>query len=127
KLRPPLVDKSLSSGFAGGTVRSENPIPAPKAVGAPHAMEIEYAMGNLHLIKDYEWAAEDMEVSKTMFNYFTNFVKTGNPNGKDLPEWPKAEKDTWTPSLINIDVNTQAEKAKADERYKFHDSFYGKK
>lgn len=127
KLRPPLVDKSLSSGFAGGTVRSENPTPAPKAVGAPHAMEIEYAMGNLHLIKDYEWAAEDMEVSKTMFNYFTNFVKTGNPNGKDLPEWPKAEKDTWTPSLINIDVNTQAEKAKTDGRYKFHDSFYGKK
>lgn len=125
KLRPPLVDKSLTSGLAGGTVRAEGATPAPKAIGAPHAMEIEYAMGNLHLVKDYEWRAEDHEVSKTMFGYFTNFVKTGNPNGEGLPEWPKAT-DVSNPAIINIDVDTQSEKAQQDERYKFHDRFYRK-
>lgn len=123
KLRPPLVDKSLTSGFAGGTVRAENPEPAPKAIGAPHAMEIEYAMGNLHLVKDYEWTAEDYKVSNTMFGYFTNFVKTGNPNGENLPEWPKAT-DASNPEIINIDVDTKSEKAEKDARFKFHDRFF---
>ncbi|WP_040490415.1 carboxylesterase/lipase family protein [Indibacter alkaliphilus] len=126
KLRPPLVDKSLTSGFAGGTVRAESAEPAPKAIGAPHAMEIEYAMGNLHLIKDYEWTAEDYQVSKTMFGYFTNFVKTGNPNGDGLPDWPKVGKEEKNPSIINIDVKTEKEKAEKDQRYDFHDRFYKK-
>ncbi|KEO75488.1 carboxylesterase/lipase family protein [Anditalea andensis] len=126
KLRPPLVDRSLSAGLAGGTVQQENPGPAPKAYGAPHAMEIEYAMGNLHLVDEYEWSAEDRAVSKVMFQYFTNFVKTGDPNSKGLPEWPKAERGSNNPTLINIDINTQAERGLLDDRYRFHDRYYGK-
>lgn len=81
KLSPPLVDKSLTAGLAGGTVRSGNPAPAPRQIGARHAAEIEYAMGNLHLVKEFQWSQEDFKVSNTMFNYFTKFVKSGNPNG----------------------------------------------
>ncbi|MGO4918593.1 carboxylesterase family protein [Maribacter spongiicola] len=86
KLRPPLVDKTLASGLAGGTVanESDNP-PAPKAVGAAHACEIEYCMGNLHLVKNYSWTADDFKVSKEMMTYFANFIKTGNPNSEGLP------------------------------------------
>src|SRR5690606_14750743 len=68
KLRPPLKDKGLVPGLAGGTMRAEGT--APKAVGAPHACEIEYAMGNLDLIGEYEWTADDYKVSETMFHYF---------------------------------------------------------
>lgn len=127
KLRPELVDKSLASGLAGGTVRAENAAPRPKAVGAPHACEIEYCMGNLHLVKDYAWTADDYKVSDTMLNFFANFIKTGNPNGDKLPEWPVAKAGDATPPVMILDTESKAEKAKDDARYLFLDKAYGNK
>ena len=34
-------------------------------------------------------AAVDAQVSEGMQQYWTNFAKTGNPNGARLPAWPK--------------------------------------
>ena len=128
KLRPDLVDKSLASGLAGGTVRADANAPKPpKAVGAPHACEIEYAMGNLPLVKDYAWTTDDFKVSDTMLNYFTNFVKTGNPNGAKLPEWPAAKTGDATPPVMILDTESKAEKAANDARYQFLDKAHGNK
>lgn len=128
KLRPDLVDKSLASGLAGGTVRADANAPKPpKAVGAPHACEIEYAMGNLHLVKEYAWTADDFKVSDTMLNYFTNFVKTGNPNGDKLPDWKAAKAGESTPPVMILDVESRTESAKEDARYQFLDKAYGNK
>lgn len=125
KLRPDLVDKSLASGLAGGTVRADANTPKPpKAVGAPHACEIEYAMGNLHLVKEYAWTADDFKVSDTMLNYFTNFVKTGNPNGDKLPDWKAAKAGESTPPVMILDVESRTESAKDDARYLFLDKAY---
>ncbi len=126
KLRPPLVDQSLTSGLAGGTVRKEGAAPkAPEPVGAPHACEIEYCMGNLHLIKEYAWTADDYKVSETMLNYFANFIKTGNPNGVKLPEWPAAKAGDNTPPVMILNAESKAENAKDDARYLFLDKAYG--
>ncbi len=124
KLRPPLVDKSRSSGFAGGTTENQGP-PMPPAIGAPHACEIEYCMGNLHLIDDYQWTADDFKVSKTMQRYFANFIKTGDPNGENLAEWPNATdpKDT-TPSVMVLDVESKAIESENEARYEFLDKQY---
>lgn len=128
KLRPNLVDKSLASGLAGGTVRADANAPKPpKAVGAPHACEIEYAMGNLHLVKEYAWTADDFKVSDMMLNYFTNFVKTGNPNGGKLPDWKAAKAGESTPPVMILDVESRTEGAKDDARYQFLDKAYGNK
>jgi para-nitrobenzyl esterase len=128
KLRPELVDKSLTSGLAGGTVRADGPAPkAPKAVGAPHACEIEYCMGNLHLVKDYAWTADDYKVSDTMLSFFANFIKTGNPNGDKLPEWKAAKAGESTPPVMILDVESRTESAKDDARYLFLDKAYGNK
>ncbi|WP_259015862.1 carboxylesterase/lipase family protein [Emticicia fluvialis] len=126
KLRPALVDQSLASGLAGGTVKKEGNTPKmPEAVGAPHACEIEYCMGNLHLIKEYAWTADDYKVSETMMNYFANFIKTGNPNGAKLPDWPAAKAGDGTPPVMILNTESKAEKAKDDARYLFLDKAYG--
>ena len=73
-------------------------------------------MGNLATNKVYAWTPEDFKVSKLMQNYFVNFIKTGNPNGKGLPTWP-ALKPGKANSVMHIDVNTRLENDKTRERY----------
>lgn len=125
KLRPPLLKQELSSGLAGGTVKKdENVVKVPEAIGAPHACEIEYCMGNLGLVKDYAWTRDDYKVSETMQNYFANFIKTGNPNGAELPEWKVADSQDTAPPVMIIDVESKTVKAENDARYLFLDKAY---
>lgn len=125
KFRPPLVDQSKESGLAGGTVDRKENAPKPRPpVGAPHACEIEYCMGNLDLVKDYTWTPDDYKVSETMMNYFANFIIKGNPNGDNLPEWPAAAPGDTTPPVMIIDVKSNAIDAKDDARYVFLDKFF---
>lgn len=56
--------------------------------GAVHSGEIEYALGNLPGNSVYAWTATDRTVSSIMEGYWARFIKTGNPNGPDLPNWP---------------------------------------
>jgi len=96
----------------------------PPAIGAPHACEIEYALGNLHLVSGWQWTEDDRQVSATMKGYFANFIKTGNPNGNDLPAWPTVEAKDDTPPVMVIDVESKAVDAKNDARYRFLDGIY---
>ena len=73
-------------GSGSGAGRSGGVAAAPR--GAGHSVEIQYAMGNLDLDDRYAWDAADRKVSETMSGYFASFIKTGNPNGPGLPEWP---------------------------------------
>ena len=60
--------------------------------GAFHAAEIAYAFGNPHLgfhqTASLEPRPEDVEVARLMSGYWTNFAKSGDPNGESLPAWP---------------------------------------
>ena len=76
-------------------------------------------MGNLAGNKVYAWTPDDYKVSKVMLEYFANFVKTGDPNGKGLPKWPKVGPND--ADVMIIDVNTRAEKEKNRSRYLFLD------
>ena len=123
KLRPPLKDANLTAGLAGGTI--EGGPKAPEAIGAPHACEIEYAMGNLHLVDVFDWTKDDYKVSTTFMNYFANFIKTGNPNGDGQPEWKVVKSTDNAPSVMVIDTDSKTVKARDDARYHFHDKSYG--
>src|SRR5205085_1847424 len=84
--------------------------------GEAHSAEIQYAMGNLDLDKRYTWEPADYEVSKTMQAFFVNFVKTGNPNGPGLPEWPEYHADS-NYQRMRIDVQSHAEPEAHRDRY----------
>ena len=110
--RPPMTPEmgNATAGLAGGVIRGTGAAaaPAPPARGAVHSAEIEYAMGNLNTNKVYQWTPEDHKVSSVMQDYFANFIKTGNPNGKGSPEWHPATGGSALP-VMRIDVETRAE------------------
>ena len=116
------VYRYLYSKKLPATTRPENA--RPFLIGAPHACEIEYCMGNLSYNKEYVWTPDDYAVSQTMVNFFANFIMTGNPNGEKLPDWLVASPDDATPPVMIIDVNSHVEKGYHDARYVFHDRFY---
>jgi para-nitrobenzyl esterase len=100
--------------------------PANKALGAVHSAEIQYAMGNLDLDPRYTWDAEDHKVSQTLQSYFVNFVKTGNPNGEFLPEWPAYSPRTGY-MRMRIDVQSKAEPEPDRARYQVLDMIFTNK
>ncbi len=58
--------------------------------GAFHGSEINYVFNNLYAT-DAPWTDEDRKIADTMSSYWVNFIKTGNPNGPGLSEWPVYE------------------------------------
>ena len=56
--------------------------------GAGHASEIAYVFDNLRGRNGPDTIQMDHNVAKLMNTYWTNFAKTGNPNGGGLPNWP---------------------------------------
>ncbi|HEV7350732.1 carboxylesterase/lipase family protein [Telluribacter sp.] len=126
-MRPEMGD--AVAGLAGGVIRgaaaTANRPPAPK--GAVHSADIEYAMGNLATNKVYDWQPEDYKVSEIFQQVYLNFVKTGNPNGLGVPNWP-AVKPGQEPSMIMIiDKNTRLEKDTTRPRFQFLDQLSSKK
>ncbi len=59
--------------------------PVPYSLGAYHASEIQYIFPTSGSKLDTAQKA----LATAMEGYWTNFAKTGNPNGAGLPAWPK--------------------------------------
>jgi len=131
RARPPMKSEmgNAKSGLAGGIVKGdgakkdENAIPEPLA-GASHASDIEYALGNLASNTIFEWTEDDYKVSELNEDYFANFIKTGNPNGKNLPNWPVVNKATGDMTIMDINVQSKAYKEPYRGRYLFLDNYY---
>src|SRR5262249_11294321 len=123
EMRPEMG--GATPGLAGGVNRTSQAAAnrPPKPRGAAHSAEIEYAMGNLDSNQVYAWTPDDYKISQTMQEYFANFIKTGNPNGPGLANWPAFNAG----QRLTIDVHTRAEKEKVRARYEFLDQFYVKK
>lgn len=93
---------------------------AEAPTGAVHSAEIEYAMGNLHYNKTYNWTPEDLKIAEVMHAYFVNFIKTGNPNSKGLPVWDTVQ-GKGTNKILIIDAETKAIADNTQARYALMD------
>ena len=55
--------------------------------GASHGMEMPYVFDHLDQ-QALPWTLADRRLASVMSTYWTNFAKSGDPNGAGLPTWP---------------------------------------
>jgi para-nitrobenzyl esterase len=73
-------DRAPGSGLNGTT---------PSDTSPTHGDELEYVFGTL----PPDASAADRAVSNQIMQYWTNFARNGDPNGGNLPRWPRYSSD----------------------------------
>lgn len=68
--------------YVAGTARAG-------AKGAAHASDIPYFLDTVATKYGSETTADDRAMARSINSFVANFVKTGNPNGPGLTEWPR--------------------------------------
>ncbi len=58
----------------------------PRSGGAYHSGDLAYVFGTVDLV-GMDWTERDRQLSREITGYWTNFAKSGNPNGSGLPAW----------------------------------------
>jgi para-nitrobenzyl esterase len=81
-----------------------------------HSDDIEYVFGTLDTRPGETVRPEDRKLSDEMMDYWTNFARTGDPNGPGLPTWPKYDKDD---SLIHLNATITSGPDTLRPRYEF--------
>jgi para-nitrobenzyl esterase len=83
--------------------------PGARNLKATHAAEIPYVFDNLgapRTIPDTSSprlaaaSEKDRALAEMMSSYWTNFAKTGDPNGKDLPAWAPFKNSDMPPHIL---------------------------
>ncbi len=110
----------------------------PAGTGAFHSDDIEYVFGTLDSRQQATIRPEDRALSAQIQQYWTNFARTGNPNGipagspspaapqttPNLPTWPAYAPTEW--QVMHLNVSSQAKPDTQRNRYLFLDSIWSK-
>lgn len=92
----------------------EAPFLVPGArLKAFHAAEIQFVFGNPMSLTQSRFAGEQIELSRIMMGYWTQFAASGDPNRNDLPAWPRFYPDDQT-LLLDRNVKPASDVHRAD-------------
>jgi carboxylesterase type B len=71
----------------------DHTMPGPDAdrFGAFHTSEVPYVMNTLAMCPDRPFTEADHKIAEMISNYWVNFIRTGDPNGKGLVHWPSTK------------------------------------
>ena len=89
--------------------------------GAYHSSDIEYVF-NVLSHESRPWTEEDRGLSDQMASYWSNFAKTGNPNGDDLPKWPRYDEQDGYQVMRLIGTGPRSAPEQLRARYELLDS-----
>jgi para-nitrobenzyl esterase len=82
-----------------------------------HSDDIEYVFGTLDTRPAWKVSPEDRTLSDQVMTYWTNFAKTGDPNGAGMTVWPKYNDDGYP--LIHLNAPVTAGPDALRPRYLF--------
>ena len=60
----------------------------PRSAGAYHSGDLAFVFNNVGNI-GLDWEAKDYELARSISKYWTNFAKSGDPNGAHTVIWPR--------------------------------------
>lgn len=92
--------------------------PSPDDPGAAHATDIEFVFDALDA-RPLPWRPVDRAVAGDMVTWWTNFARTGDPNGEGVAAWP-----AWNAStrqVLRIRETSAAEDEQHRSRYELFD------
>lgn len=103
----------------------EHVMPGAEAAtyGSYHSSELPYVFDTLHTLKR-PWTESDYRVSALLQAYWVNFIKTGNPNGGQLPKWTAF--DASHNDVMALSAAPHMRSLATPERAQAFSGFYGK-
>jgi para-nitrobenzyl esterase len=102
-------------------------LPIPEAVyaerrlGAVHGSEMPYIFRNLSAY-NWNWTDVDRDLSEIVSSYWVNFARTGDPNGGNLPTWPRFKSENAV--AMHFGSELEAREPMRLERFSVLDDYY---
>jgi para-nitrobenzyl esterase len=90
--------------------------------GASHFAELWYMFDHLDQ-EAWRWSTADRRLARTMSGYWTNFAKSGDPNGDALPPWPHFDGED---SVLHLGDAVAVGGLPNKESLRVFDAVYGK-
>ena len=82
-----------AAGNPGYEYQFSRTVHGKEALGAPHGSEVPFVFGTLAVTESRAVQRGGSACRREMQEYWTNFAKTGDPNGGNLPQVAEVRRD----------------------------------